>query len=171
MENYDICFEKLRKQFDKSIKNECEIFKGRMSHSELYATALIALWYADITYRKDIVNFETYAIHSIREALKAYVRKNRSKRCFFSLNKQIGQYDSTTEAITTIRAPLTDWDMHLMVSIFISHLKGMERKVACALLGKSTAIDIIAEHQLSKEELNHILIHLRNKWMMQYGMV
>lgn len=170
MNNYDIYFEELSKQFDKSIKKECMIFKGKASSAELYATALIALWYADITYKGDILNFELYITCSIHEALKNYILKSRLGGCFFSLNRQIGPYGSTVEAITTIRAPSTDWDMHLMVSVFISRLKGMEKEVACALLGKSVTTDIMTDYQLSKKELKHILTRLRDEWIIQYGM-
>lgn len=170
MDNYNVCFEKLSRQFDKSIKRECMIFKGKASDAELYNTALIALWYADTTYRKEPLNFEIYVICSIHEALKAYIQKNRLGGCFFSLNRQIGRDGSTVEAITTVQAPSTDWDIHIMVSILIPRLNGMEKKVACALLGKSTAADIRADYQLSQEELNHILTRLRDVWITLFGM-
>lgn len=170
MDSYNIFFEKLSKQFDRAIKRECMVFRGKTSEAELYATALIVLWYADITYKGDILNFELYVTSCIHEALKIYLLKSRLKGCLFSLNKQIGRYGSTVEAITTIQAPAADWDMQLIVSSFVSRLKGMEKKVAFALLGKSDTTDIMADYQLSREELKHILSHLREEWIIQYGM-
>ena len=169
MNEYDLSFNDLVVQYRKIIEKACEPFRGKARKDELDNTALIAFWHSAETYKAEPRCFEIYAYRSIRQALKAYIAKNRCRESWFSLNRFIGGYDSAVEAVTMIQAPAADWDMALMASMFLSHLQGTAKKVAYALLGKSTLANIKMEYQLSQEELKQILAHLREVWLMLYG--
>lgn len=169
MKSYDARFEQLLNVFGDLIEEECTIFQGKLPKGELHSTALVGLFYADITYKKGISDFETYVRDSIHEALKHFITKSYFPQNWVSYHKKINKYKSRTEFIAFFKSPKVDQDLHIMIADFISGLKGPLKSIARELLGNATLEDIMSDNHLSVKAVKQYLLDMRSKWEAQYG--
>jgi len=165
---YEKRFARLVNAFDEQIRTECANFASRrLGFDDLYATALVGLFFADHTFCGTHCNTEVYEAHvvtTVRQALDIF-RKNsffpRNQRSFF---EDVGCGSHQPSMISMLSAPTYDLDLQLTIKDFLRVLPTPHRAVALDLYEGISLEEIASLHGMSDCQCNALQMELRRYW-------
>lgn len=163
--NYNLRFSELIANYESLILKEYKLVQGKLRKEELYATALIGLFFADMTYQRGLGEFSDYIQLCIRKALHYYLKSTFVR--YPLLNAKIRE--GKTEFIYYIQAPRLDLDLCIMTADYIAHLCPNHQRIAYELMDNASIENLIEEYGLNKGEIEQILCEMRDQWIAQYG--
>lgn len=166
---YEHHFQQLISYFKKSIWMECKKYQSVLSMDDLYASALIGLYYADITYECGACSFEDYVLATIRKTMKLCYSKNFYPLKYKSLSENSGSKEYNPEIASILRIPEVDWDMQIMVKEYLASLEPETRQVAL-YISQDYSLEEIADYcNMTQASLAKEFLNLRQRWQCMYG--